>query len=160
MFSIPFLLTTTEVMRKIQNYPFKIFPKNSLIPSEGMKYDNESILEALHNCIAHQDYTKNARIIVIERENEIEFKNRGRFYDGTYEDYISGERIPDQYRNPFLAQAMAIIKMIDTEGFGIHKMYVSQKNRFLPMPDYDNSDDENVILKIRKHAVKCVFLGS
>ena len=73
VFSIPFLLTTTEVMHKIRNYPFKIFPNESFLPGEGMKYDTETILEALHNCIAHQDYTQNARIIVIERENELEF---------------------------------------------------------------------------------------
>lgn len=85
---------------------------------------------------------------MIERENELEFRNSGRFFDGTYEDYISGDRIPKHYRNPFLAQAMANIKMIDTEGFGIHKMYISQKERFLPMPDYDKSDDENVVLTL------------
>ena len=148
VFSIPFLLTTTEVMHKIRNYPFKIFPNNSFLPGEGMKYDTEAILEALHNCIAHQDYTKNARIIVIEREDELEFSNSGRFFEGTYEDYISGERIPKHYRNPFLAQAMANIKMIDTEGFGIHKMFVSQKDRYLPMPDYDKSDSDNVVLTL------------
>ena len=148
VFTIPFLLTTTDVMHQIRNYPFKIFPNNSFLPGEGMKYDTETILEALHNCIAHQDYSQNARIIVIERENELEFRNKGCFYDGTYEDYITGERIPDKYRNPFLAQAMANIKMIDTEGFGIHKMFVSQKERYLPMPDYDKSDGENVVLTI------------
>jgi len=135
-------------MHKIRNYPFKLFPNNSFLPGEGMKYDQEAILEAMHNCIAHQDYSQNARIVVIERENELEFRNKGNFYDGTYEDYISGERIPDKYRNPFLAQAMANIKMIDTEGFGIHKMFVSQKKRYLPMPDYDKSDSENVVLTI------------
>ena len=148
VFTIPFLLTTTEVMRKIRNYPFKIFPNNSFLPGEGMKYDNEVILEALHNCIAHQNYAENARIIVIERENELEFRNSGGFYDGTYEDYITGERIPTKYRNPFLVQAMANIKMIDTEGFGIHKMFVSQKDRYLPMPDYDKSDSDTVILTL------------
>ena len=148
VFTIPFLLTTTEVMRKIRNYPFKIFPNNSFLPGEGMKYDNEVILEALHNCIAHQNYAENARIIVIERENELEFRNSGGFYDGTYEDYITGERIPKKYRNPFLAQAMANIKMIDTEGFGIHKMFVSQKDRYLPMPDYDKSDSDTVVLTL------------
>ena len=148
VFTIPFLLTTTEVMHKIRNYPFKIFPNNSFLPGEGMKYDNEVILEALHNCIAHQNYAENARIIVIERENELEFRNSGGFYDGTYEDYITGERIPKKYRNPFLAQAMANIKMIDTEGFGIHKMFVSQKDRYLPMPDYDKSDKDTVVLTL------------
>ena len=53
-------------MHKIRNYPFKIFPNNSFLPGEGMKYDNEVILEALHNCIAHQNYAEDARIIVIE----------------------------------------------------------------------------------------------
>ncbi len=148
VFTIPFLLTTTEVMHKIRNYPFKIFPNNSFLPGEGMKYDNEVILEALHNCIAHQNYAENARIIVIERENELEFRNKGNFYDGTYEDYITGERIPNNYRNLFLAQAMANIKMIDTEGFGIHKMFVSQKDRYLPMPDYDKSDSDTVVLTL------------
>ena len=148
VFTIPFLLTTTEVMHKIRNYPFKIFPKNSFLPGEGMKYDSEVILEALHNSIAHQNYLENQRIIVIERENELEFRNCGGFFDGTYEDYITGERIPRKYRNQFLAQAMANIKMIDTEGFGIHKMFVSQKERWLPMPDYDKSDNDNVVLTL------------
>ena len=148
VFTIPFLLTTTEVMHKIRNYPFKLFPKNSFLPGEGMKYDSEVILEALHNCIAHQNYAEDARIIVIERENELEFRNSGGFYDGTYEDYITGERIPNKYRNKFLAQAMANIKMIDTEGFGIHKMFVSQKDRWLPMPDYDKSDGDSVVLTL------------
>ena len=41
VFTIPFLMTTTEVMHKIRNYPFKLFPKNSFLPGEGMKYDSE-----------------------------------------------------------------------------------------------------------------------
>lgn len=148
VFTIPFLLTTTEVMQKIRNYPFKLFPKNSFLPGEGMKYDSEVILEALHNCIAHQQYQQNRRIVVIEREDELEFRNCGGFYEGTYEDYITGECTPTRYRNQFLAQAMANIKMIDTEGFGIHKMFMSQKERWLPMPDYDKSDDDTVVLTL------------
>lgn len=38
--------------------------------------------------------------------------------------------------------------MIDTEGFGIHKMFVSQKERYLPMPDYDKSDSDYVVLTL------------
>lgn len=148
VFGLPFLLTTTQVLHKIRNYPFKIYPRNSLIPTEGMKYDEESILESLHNCIAHQKYGQNARIIVMERENELEFINRGGFYNGNPEDYALGNKVPDDYRNPFLVQAMANIKMIDTEGFGIHKLYVKQKERYLPMPDYDKSDADHVVLTL------------
>lgn len=43
---------------------------------------------------------------------------------------------------------MVNIKMIDTQGYGIHKMFQSQKDRFLPMPDYDLSTSDMVVLNI------------
>lgn len=43
---------------------------------------------------------------------------------------------------------MVNIKMIDTQGYGIHKMFQSQKDRFLPMPDYDLSSSNVVVLNL------------
>ena len=43
---------------------------------------------------------------------------------------------------------MVNIKMIDTQGYGIHKMFESQKKRYLPMPDYDKSTDAEVVLTL------------
>lgn len=148
IFTIPFLLSTTEILHKIRNYRFKIYPRNSLIPNEVWKYDNETILECMHNCIAHQNYTSNARIIVTEDADKLTFENVGSFYEGSYEDYILGEKTPKHYRNPFLAQAMVNVKMIDTQGYGIHTMYEKQRERYLPMPDYDESSPEKVVLKL------------
>jgi ATP-dependent DNA helicase RecG len=45
------------------------------------------------------------------------------------------------YRNPFLAEAMVNLNMIDTIGSGIKKMFTIQKERLFPMPDYDISDE-------------------
>jgi ATP-dependent DNA helicase RecG len=45
------------------------------------------------------------------------------------------------YRNPFLAEAMVNLNMIDTIGSGIKKMFTKQKDRLFPMPDYDISDE-------------------
>ena len=70
------------------------------------------------------------------------------FLSADYEDYITGERIPKKYRNPALVKAMVKIRMIDTQGYGIHKMYQSQKDRCLPMPDYDLSTADEVILNL------------
>ena len=148
IFSIPFLLSTTAVLNKIRNYRFKIYPNNTLIPVEIWKYDEKMILEALHNCIAHQRYQDNSRIIVTEKEDSLEFWNSGDFYEGRYEDYIEGNKTPKKYRNSFLAMAMVNIKMIDTQGFGIHTLYSRQKERFLPMPDYDVACDGGVKLTI------------
>ena len=88
IFTVPFLLSTTAVLSKIRNYRFKIYPNNTLIPTEVWKYDEIIILEALHNCIAHQRYQSNCRIVVTEKEDRPEFWNAGDFYEGEYEDYI------------------------------------------------------------------------
>ena len=45
-FTIPFIKTTSELLGRIRNYRFKIYPHNSLIPAEVWKYDTRSILEA------------------------------------------------------------------------------------------------------------------
>ena len=148
IYTIPFIRTTTEVLGRIRNYRFKIYPKDSLIPAEVWKYDTESILEGLHNAIAHQNYEKDARILVIENMDSLKFENDGNFFDGDYKQYITGEKTPKSYRNPALVKAMVNIKMIDTQGYGIHKMFQSQKDRFLPMPDYDQSTAEEVVLNL------------
>ncbi len=148
IYTIPFIRTTTELLGRIRNYRFKIYPKDSLIPAEVWKYDTESILEGLHNAIAHQNYEKDARIIVTENIDSLKFQNDGNFFDGDYQQYITGEKTPKSYRNPALVKAMVNIKMIDTQGYGIHKMFQSQKDRFLPMPDYDQSTTEEVVLNL------------
>ncbi len=146
IYTIPFIRTTTDLLGRIRNYRFKIYPKNSLIPAEVWKYDTESILEGLHNAVAHQDYERDARIIVTEDKDKLLFQNDGCFYDGDYRKYITGEKTPKTYRNPALVKAMVNIKMIDSQGYGIHKMFLSQRERFLPMPDYERSTGTEVVL--------------
>ena len=148
IYTIPFIRTTTELLGRIRNYRFKIYPQNSLIPAEVWKYDTESILEGMHNSIAHQSYETGARIIVTEDMDKLTFQNDGNFFEGSYDQYITGEKTPKSYRNPALVKAMVNIKMIDTQGYGIHKMFASQKERFLPMPDYDKSTDSEVVLTL------------
>ena len=148
IYTIPFIRTTSELLNRIRNYRFKIYPKNSLIPAEVWKYDTESILEGLHNSIAHQNYESGSRIIVTEDKDNLTLENSGYFYEGSYDQYITGEKTPRNYRNPALVKAMVNIKMIDTQGYGIHKMFLSQKKRYLPMPDYDKSTATEVVLTL------------
>lgn len=148
IFHPPFLLSATDVRKTIRNYQFKIFPSNALLPAEVWKYDSRSILEALHNCIMHQDYAMNERIIVNEYVDKLVFTNAGAFYEGVYEDYVEGTKTPGRYRNQFLCNAMVNLKMVDSQGFGIHDLYQHQRDRFLPMPDYDRSNESHVILEI------------
>ncbi len=152
-FSPPFLLATTEVLHNIRNIKQKLFPRNQLLATEVQKYDSRVILEALHNCIAHQDYRKNARIIVTEKVDRLIFTNAGSFFEGSAEDYLTGKRTPERYRNPWLTQAMVQLGMIDTMGYGIHTMTVEQRKRFFPLPDYSHSDRDRVVLEIFGHTL-------
>ena len=76
------------------------------------------------------------------------FENEGSFFEGRPEDYISGNKTPRRYRNPFLAQAMAELNMIDTMGYGIHEMHLGQARRYFPMPDYDLTEPTSVRMTI------------
>ena len=147
-FAPPFLLNSTLLYQKIRNIQIRILPKNSLLAVEVAKYDRKIVLEALHNCIAHQDYTLHGRIVVTEWLDKLTFENGGSFYEGTPADYLSGNKTPRRYRNPFLVNAMAELGMIDTMGYGIYQMHIGQARRYLPMPDYDLSEPEVTRLTI------------
>lgn len=147
-FSPPFLLSTTRLYQKIRNIQMRILPQDELLPIEVSKYDQKVVLEALHNCIAHQDYTRNGRIIVTEWPDKLTFENEGGFFEGKPDDYIPGTKTPRRYRNPFLAQAMAELNMIDTMGYGIHLMHTGQAKRYFPMPDYNLSEGNSVCATI------------
>lgn len=147
-FDPPFFLTINNLYHKIRNYNYKILPADSLTPIEVSKYEQWIILEALNNCIAHQDYSLNSRINVIEKPDELIFTNAGKFFEGTLEEYLFKNKTPEKYRNNFLAQAMVNLGMIDTVGHGIKKMFLEQKKRYLPLPEYDFSTSEKITLKI------------
>ncbi len=138
-FGPPFLLTTTEVGQHIRNPNIKLFPATELLAIELPRYDIKVILEGLHNCLAHQDYEQAGRIVVLETMGRLRLTNLGGFVDGKPEDYYIGDRTPSVYRNPWLAVAMNNIGMIDKGGYGIRDMVVSQRKRYLPLPDYEGS---------------------
>lgn len=152
-FDPPFYLNINKVYQKIRNIKYKILPENILIPIEVDKYEQWVILEALNNCIAHQDYSLQSRIIVTERPGELIFTNAGIFFEGTLDDYTLGDKTPEKYRNFFLSQAMNNLGMIDTVGHGIKKMFNLQRNRYFPLPEYDFSDSQKVSLKIYGHII-------
>ncbi|PPD30931.1 MAG: transcriptional regulator [Methylomonas sp.] len=136
-FGPPFLLNTTLLYQRIRNIQLRILPHDQLIPIEVSKYNQKIVLEALHNCIAHQEYSRNGRVVVTEQPDRLIFENEGGFFEGQPDEYIQGDKTPRRYRNPFLTQAMAELNMIDTMGYGIHFIYRGQAQRYFPLPDYD-----------------------
>lgn len=150
----PFLLASSAIFSRIRNLQIRILPQDQLLAHEVSKYDQGVVLEALHNCIAHQDYAGNARIVVTEYGDRLVFENEGGFVDGDPTDYATGAKsVPRRYRNAWLVQAMAELNMIDQMGYGIQRIYERQRQRFFPLPDYDVDSANMVRLTIHGRIV-------
>lgn len=147
-FGPPFILNVEKVFAKVRNLNYRYLPDGRLFPLEITQYDSWVIREVLHNCIAHQDYELTGRINVVEKPDELLFTNLGDFIPGDVETVIQQDSPPDIYRNLFLANAMVNLNMIDTIGSGIKKMFLKQKKRFFPLPDYDLHHPDKVSVTI------------
>lgn len=104
--------------------------------------------EALHNAIAHQDYRIQGRIVVVEFPDRVLVNNAGEFLPGSVMTVIEQDAPPFLYRNPFLADAMVELNLIDTQGGGIKRMFETQRRRSFPLPDYDLSKSSQVSVSI------------
>lgn len=142
IFGLPLILSVEKVFAKIRNIKYRYMQEGTIFPAEVSKYEPFSIREAINNCIAHQDYTKSARINVIEMEDQLVFTNQGSFIPGSVEKVVIEDAPEEFYRNRFLANAMFNLKMVDTAGGGIKKIFNFQRARYFPLPDYDLSDDK------------------
>lgn len=147
-YSIPFILSTTELYHRIRNYKLRLVPPGELVQREVEKYDQRTVLEALHNCIAHQDYTRHSRIAVMEYPDRLVFVSQGSFFEGAPDEYALEAHMPRRYRNTTLVTAMTALNMIDHLGYGIERMNRSQAKRYLPLPEYDLTDPAEVRLTI------------
>ncbi len=136
-FSCPLLVSADALYRKIRNLKYRYMAEGSLFPEEVDQYDPFIIREALNNAIAHQDYELGGKVSVVEFEDgRLCFSNPGTFIPGSVEQVIQADAPESRYRNRFLSDAMVNLNMIDTIGSGIRKMFLIQKSRFFPLPEY------------------------
>ncbi len=153
-FSVPFILTVDEILAKIHNLTLREMPGGTLFPDTMKQYDDYTIREALHNCIAHQDYTLRQRINFVENPGFLYYANGGSFIPGTLENALATNGPQRFFRNACLCKAMVHFNMIDTVSRGIKKMFTEQMERRFPMPDYeiDNAKKE-VAVRIYGNAI-------
>lgn len=144
----PFLLVVDELLDNIRNLTVRYLPDGTLFPINVSQYDPWVMRETLHNCIAHQDYSKAGRIIVVEQPDSLLFTNLGAFYPGSVEEVVIRDSPQEYSANPLLAQAMVNLNMIDTIGSGIKRAFRIQRDRNFPMPTYDLSDPERVKVRL------------
>ena len=146
--SIPMILAVEEFQHLVRNANYTYTISGNMFPESMNRYDVFTLREPLCNAIAHQDYNKKTRIEIIEQEDDyLMFRNYGEFLPSSVEEVVSHDFPESEYRNPFLVEAMRNVKMVETEGGGIRKLYQQQRRRFFPMPIYDTSGGK-VVCKI------------
>ena len=148
-FSVPYILTVDEILAKIHNLTLREMPGGTLFPDTMKQYDDYTIREALHNCIAHSNYQLQQRINFVENPEFLYYSNAGSFIPGSLEEVLSTDEPQKFFRNDCLCQAMVHFKMIDTVSRGIKKMFTEQWQRRFPMPDYEiDNDKQQVAVRI------------
>ncbi len=147
-FGPPFLLAGDRLQKRIRNLMVRALPSGTLFPQEITQYDPWVIREALHNCIAHQDYGLCGRVVVVEFPDRVLLTNVGDFLPGDVETVIRQDAPQAIYRNPFLADAMVELNLTDTQGGGIKRMFETQRRRSFPLPDYDLTEPRRVAVSI------------
>ena len=136
-FTVPFILTVDQILAKVRNLTMREMPGGTLFPDVMQQYDDYSMREILHNCIAHQDYTLQERINFVENPGFLYYANGGSFIPGTVQKALATHGPQRHYRNECLCNAMVNFNMIDIVGRGIRKIFNQQWERRFPMPDYE-----------------------
>ena len=100
----PFLLNVTKLFANIRNLKYRHMPDGTLFPIEITRYDSWVIRETLHNCIAHQDYSMEGRISVVESPDNLIFTNVGGFIPGSVKAVIEMDSPPKNISQSFPCQ--------------------------------------------------------
>lgn len=136
-FGLPLLSSIDALVARIRIIEINILPPREVAPLNLPNYDDWVLREALHNCVAHQDYTQGGRILVTEGPDTLRFFNYGEFLPGSLDKVLHAQQPEQRYRNACLANAMVELDLMETLNRGVKGMFRKQRERFFPMPDYD-----------------------
>ena len=136
-FELPLIMAIDQLVARLRIIEVSLLPPRQTAPLNLPNYDNWVIREALHNCIAHQDYAQGGRVRVTEAPDSLTFFNLGSFLPGSVERVLGSRQHEQRYRNTRLANAMVELDLIETINSGLPKMFRVQKDRFFPLPDFE-----------------------
>jgi ATP-dependent DNA helicase RecG len=140
-FELPLLTAIDALVACIRIIDVALLPPGQLAPLNLPNYDGWVLREALHNCVAHQDYTLGGRVRVSESPAALTFFNLGHFLPGSVERVLRGAQPEQRYRNACLTDAMVELNLIETINSGVPKMFRVQRARYFPLPDFDLQPD-------------------
>jgi len=90
----------------IRNITLDHMPDGTLFPTPVQQYDAWVLREALHNCVAHQDYLLGGKINLVEHPDRLVLTNLGQFFPVSVEWMLEHQSPPEHYRNQWLIDGM------------------------------------------------------
>ncbi|MFW6351552.1 MAG: ATP-binding protein [Bacteroidota bacterium] len=109
-------------------------------------FNQEVIREAINNAIAHRDYNKTSETVIKQYPTRLEISNPGGFPVGVELSNIL--IVPSTPRNRLLADVLQKTGIVERSGQGIDKIFYQTLSEGKQVPDYSESDDFHVNLKL------------
>ncbi len=119
------------------------------------EYSKEGLREAIANAFVHRDYTMHSGIQVQVFPTELRISSAGGFLDGINVNNLLST--PPTPRNRRLSEAMMRLKFVETSGRGIDIIFYSQAKYGRPAPDYTETTNSTVIVRLIGGAANLEF---
>jgi ATP-dependent DNA helicase RecG len=145
-FSEPFFVLINELWNTI-NLRNGSFPIQDGAYIFNVPYFNEEVIrESINNAISHRDYRKTSEIVIKQFPQRLDVINAGGFPVGvTLENLI---KTPSTPRNRLLADILQKTGIVERSGQGVDKIYYNTLSEGKAEPDYTQSDNFQVNLKL------------
>jgi len=145
IFNGGYFLYYDELWQKINSRNITLNIPQGLFLSERKAFEEDSIREAINNAVTHRDYQTPESTFVMQFPTLIEIKSPGGFVEG-----ITIENILDQSktRNKLVAEILYKCELVEQFGTGIDLLYKNQLSLGKNPPNYNNSDENRVVLEL------------
>jgi ATP-dependent DNA helicase RecG len=142
----PFFILIDELWKTI-NLRNGSFPIQDGAYIFNVPYFNEEVIrESINNAISHRDYRRTSEIVIKQFPQRLDVINAGGFPIGvTLENLI---KTPSTPRNRLLADILQKTGIVERSGQGVDKIYYNTLSEGKAEPDYTQSDNFQVNLKL------------
>jgi ATP-dependent DNA helicase RecG len=146
---VPLAITLAEIESSINGHnPVHMVP-SGLTVGQIRALPELALREALVNAVAHRDWAAPGPIRVLLEGTTLTVTNPGGFLPGvTAENVITAT---PRTRNTQLARALRGLRLAESEGIGVDRMYRETVRQGLPTPDIDEIPDGSGVI--------CVLVG-
>ena len=109
-------------------------------------FNEEVVREGLLNAVAHRDYRSQESVFVRQWPHRLDIASPGGFLPGVTPQNILQQH---KWRNRRIAEALERCGLVERSGQGADIMFTESVPEAKPLPSFEDSDDQRVVLRLR-----------